>query len=117
VDNPKAYFPDRHHGTFNRGSERKQHFAALSQGSYQNTGDFGPLPGSVGADRLLKANLQLGPDGDRLGQGVESCTCQRREAAMEKGLIMPGTHRIHTPAEPTVMNKYSPHEALGKNPG
>ena len=92
VDNPQAHFPDRHHGTFDSGSERKQHFAALGQWSDQNARDFGSLLGSVGADRLLKTNLQPGSDRDRLGQGVESCKCQRREAALEKGFIAPGTH-------------------------
>ena len=29
VDDPKAHFPDRDHGTFDSGSERKQHFAGL----------------------------------------------------------------------------------------
>ena len=116
MDNPEAYFPDRHHRTFDSGSEGKQHFAAFGEGSGQDAGDPGSLLRGVGADRLLKANLQLGSDGDRFGQGVESCKCKRREAAPEKGFPGLKTHRIRTPAErePMVMNNYSPHKAFGK---
>ena len=86
---------------------------ALGQGCDQYAGDPGSLLGSVGADRLLKSYLQLGPDRDRLGQGIESCKCQRGEAALEKDFTALKTHRTRTPAErePTVMNNYSPHEA------
>ena len=116
MDNPKAHFPDRHHRTLDGRSERKQHFAALGQWSDQNAGDLGPLLGSVGADRLLKTYLQSGPDSDRLGQGMESCKCQRGEAALEKWFYCAqNSSNTHPCGErPMVMNKYSPHEALVK---